>query len=261
MNVVLGKDGIWIENASDSTAGDAITSTARRAAALASWAREANLKVSHVTWIAEDMAGSVRIVVSYPVERASKNEDTAQILAGCDGYRISGDAYAALGKDRGFKQEAGDAPVLPDDAEVTVIGQATSQGEVLVKTTESHSVLVAQSQAASGSGSSSSAQADASITVSVTVDGSAVGAGSSSASVSIPAGATVYDALCATGVSINASNTQFGLYVSSIGGLAEKHDGKSGWTYYVNGVMPMTSCANYKLAGGEKIVWRYVTGE
>lgn len=261
VNVVLGKDGIWIENASDSTAGDAITSTARRAAALASWAREANLKVSHVTWIAEDMAGSVRIVVSYPVERASKNEDTAQILAGCDGYRISGDAYAALGKDRGFKQEAGDAPVLPDDAEVTVIGQATSQGEVLVKTTESHSVLVAQSQAASGSGSSSSAQADASITVSVTVDGSAVGAGSSSASVSIPAGATVYDALCATGVSINASNTQFGLYVSSIGGLAEKHDGKSGWTYYVNGVMPMTSCANYKLAGGEKIVWRYVTGE
>lgn len=260
VNVVLGKDGIWIENASDSTADDAITSTARRAAALASWAREANVKVSHVTWIAEDMAGSVRIVVSYPVERASENEDTAQILAGCDGYRISGDAYAALGKDHGFKQEAGDAPVLPDDAEVTVIEQATSQGEVLVKTTESHSVLVAQSQAGSGSGSS--AQADASITVSVTVDGSAVGAGSSSASVSIPAGATVYDALCATGVSINASNTQFGLYVSSIGGLAEKeHGGTSGWTYYVDGVMPMTSCANYKLAGGEKIVWRYVTGE
>ena len=262
VNVVLGKDGIWIENASDSTAEDAITTTARRAAALAAWAREANVKVSHVTWIAEDMAGSVRIVVSYPVERASKNEDTAQILAGCDGYRISGDAYAALGKDRGFKQEAGDAPVLPDDAEVTVIEQATSQGEVLVKTTESHSVLVAQSQAGSGSGSSSSAQADASITVSVTVDDSAVGAGSSSASVSIPAGATVYDALCATGVSINAGNTQFGLYVSSIGGLAEKeYGGKSGWTYYVNGVMPMTSCANYKLAGDEKIVWRYVTGE
>ena len=262
VNVVLGKDGIWIENASDSTAEDAITSTARRAAALASWAREANVKVSHVTWIAEDMAGSVRIVVSYPVGRVSKNENTAQILAGCDGYRISGDAYAALGKGLSFKQEAGDAPVLPDDAKVTVIEQATSQGEVLVKTTESHSVLAAQSQAGSGSGSSSPAQADASITVSVTVDGSAVGAGSSSASVSIPAGATVYDALCATGVSINAGNTQFGLYVSSIGGLAEKeHGGKSGWTYYVNGVMPMTSCANYKLEGGEKIVWRYVTGE
>ena len=262
VNVVLGKDGIWIENASDFTADDAITSTARRAAALASWAHEANVKVSHVTWIAEDMAGSVRIVVSYPVGRASKNEDTAQILAGCDGYRISGDAYAALGKDHGFKQEAGDVPVLPDNAELTVIEQATSQGEVLVKTTESHSVLVAQSQAASGSGSSSSAQSDANITVSVTVDGSAVGAGSSSASVSIPAGATVYDALRATGVSINAGNTQFGLYVSSIGGLAEKeHGGKSGWTYYVDGVMPMTSCANYKLAGGESIVWRYVTGE
>ena len=149
---------------------------------------------------------------------------------------------------------------MPDGAEVTVIAQATSQGEVLVETTTAHSVLVAQSQTRSGS--SSSAQSDANITVSVTVDGSAVGAGSSSASVSIPAGATVYDALRATGVSINAGNTQFGLYVSSIGGLAEKeHGGTSGWTYYVDGVMPMTSCANYKLAGGESIVWRYVTGE
>ena len=249
VNVVLGEDGIWVENASDSTAENAIADTARRAAALASWAREANVKVSHVTWIAEDMAGSVRIAVSYPVERASDNEEPAQILAACDGYRISGDAYAALGKDPGFEQDAGDAPVLPDSAEVTVIAQATSQ-----------SVLAAQSQA--GSGSSSSAQSDANITVSVTVDGSAVGAGSSSASVSIPAGATVYDALRATGVSINAGNTQFGLYVSSIGGLAEKeHGGKSGWTYYVDGVMPMTSCANYKLAGGENIVWRYVTGK
>ena len=260
VNVVLGEDGIWVENASDSTAENAIADTARRAAALASWAREANVKVSHVTWIAEDMAGSVRIAVSYPVERASDNEEPAQILAACDGYRISGDAYAALGKDPGFEQDAGDAPVLPDSAEVTVIAQATSQGEVLVETTTAHSVLVAQSQTRSGS--SSSAQSDANITVSVTVDGSAVGAGSSSASVSIPVGATVYDALRATGVSINASNTQFGLYVSSIGGLAEKeHGGKSGWTYYVDGVMPMTSCANYKLAGGESIVWRYVTGE
>ncbi len=260
VNVVLGKDGIWIENASDCTAGDAVVDTARRAASLASWARESNVKVSHVTWIAEDMAGSVRIVVSYPVERASDNEDAAQILAACDGYRISGDAYAALGKDPGFEQEAGDAPVLPDSAEVTVIARVTSQGEVLVKTTTTHSVLAAQSQARSGS--SSSAQSDANITVSVTVDGSAVGAGSSSASVSIPVGATVYDALRATGVSINAGNTQYGLYVSSIGGLAEKeHGGMSGWTYYVDGVMPMTSCANYKLTGGEKIVWRYVTGE
>lgn len=260
VNVVLGKDAIWIENASDSAAGDAVADTARRAASLASWARESNVKVSHVTWIAEDMAGSVRIVVSYPVERSSDNEDAAQILAACDGYRISGDAYAALGKDPGFEQKAGDAPILPDGAEVTVIAQATSQGEVLVETTTAHSVLVAQSQTRSGS--SSSAQSDANITVSVTVDGSAVGAGSSSASVSIPAGATVYDALRATGVSINAGNTQFGLYVSSIGGLAEKeHGGTSGWTYYVDGVMPMTSCANYKLAGGESIVWRYVTGE
>ena len=223
-NVVLGKDGIWVENASDSDAENAVEDTAYRAAALAAWAREEKLEVSHVTWITEDMAGAVRIAVSYPVDRAINGEDAPQILAACMGYQISGDAYAALGENR---------------------------------------VLSAQAKTRSGSSTSaSSSQEGEGITVSVTVDGSAVGAGSSSASVTIPAGATVYDALRAAGVSINAGNTQYGLYVSSIGGLAEKeHGGTSGWTYYVDGVMPMTSCANYKLAGGESIVWRYVTGE
>lgn len=262
-NVVLSKDGIWVENASDSDAENAVEDTAYRAAALAAWVREEKLEVSHVTWIAEDMAGAVRIAVSYPVGRASNGEDAPQILAACMGYQISGDAYAALGENPGFKQQGGDAPTLPDASAITVLADTTSEGEILVETKVEHSVLSAQAKTKSGSSASaSSSQEGEGITVSVTVDGSAVGAGSSSASVTIPAGATVYDALRATGVSINAGNTQYGLYVSSIGGLAEKeHGGTSGWTYYVDGVMPMTSCANYKLAGGESIVWRYVTGE
>lgn len=96
----------------------------------------------------------------------------------------------------------------------------------------------------------------------MTVDGSAAGAGSSSAAVALEQGATVYDALKATGVSINATDTQYGIYVSSIGGLAEKeHGSSSGWMYSVNGVTPMTSCGNYTLKNGDSVVWYYVTGD
>ena len=100
------------------------------------------------------------------------------------------------------------------------------------------------------------------ITVSISVDASIVGAGSSSATVSLKRGASVYDALRATGVSMNAYNTQYGIYVASIGGLAEKeHGSTSGWMYSVNGTVPMTSCANYRLSDGDVIRWYYVTSD
>lgn len=74
-------------------------------------------------------------------------------------------------------------------------------------------------------------------------------------------GATVYDALCACGLSMNASNTGYGIYVSAIGGLAEKeHGGHSGWMYSVNGTVPMTACSNYVLSNGDSVSWYYVTG-
>ena len=74
-------------------------------------------------------------------------------------------------------------------------------------------------------------------------------------------GATVYDALCACGLSMNASNTGYGIYVRAIGGLAEKeHGGNSGWMYSVNGAVPMTACSNYVLSSGDSVSWYYVTG-
>lgn len=74
-------------------------------------------------------------------------------------------------------------------------------------------------------------------------------------------GATVYDALCACSLSMNASNTGYGIYVSAIGGLAEKeHGGHSGWMYSVNGAVPMTACSNYVLSNGDSVSWYYVTG-
>ena len=100
------------------------------------------------------------------------------------------------------------------------------------------------------------------VTVSVSVTSSAVGNPvSSGGSFTFNEGATVYDALCALGLSVNAHGSSYGTYVSAIGGLAEKqYGGTSGWMYSVNGATPMTACSNYVLSNGDNVVWYYVTG-
>lgn len=120
---------------------------------------------------------------------------------------------------------------------------------------------------ASNSGSASagnqggSQQPDyATVTVSVT-SSAVVNPVSSSGTFTFNKGATVYDALCALGLSVNARGTSYGTYVAAIGGLAEmEHGDKSGWMYSVNGTTPMTACSNYVLSNGDNVVWYYVTG-
>ena len=98
-------------------------------------------------------------------------------------------------------------------------------------------------------------------TVTVSVTSSAVGNPvSSGGTFTFNEGATVYDALCALGLSVNAHGSSYGTYVSAIGGLAEKqYGGTSGWMYSVNGTTPMTACSNYVLSNGDNVVWYYVT--
>ena len=128
------------------------------------------------------------------------------------------------------------------------------------------------SSSSSGSSSSSSSAGGSSqpgasvpagtVTVYVSVSSSAVGNPvSGGGTFTFNQGATVYDALCACGLSMNASNTGYGVYVRAIGGLAEKeHGGNSGWMYSVNGAVPMTACSNYVLSNGDSVSWYYVTG-
>lgn len=120
---------------------------------------------------------------------------------------------------------------------------------------------------ASNSGSASAGNQGGSqqpgyVTVTVSVTSSAVGNPvSSSGTFTFNEGATVYDALCALGLSVNAHGSSYGTYVAAIGGLAEKeHGGTSGWMYSVNGSTPMTACSNYVLSNGDNVVWYYVTG-
>lgn len=100
------------------------------------------------------------------------------------------------------------------------------------------------------------------VTVSISVDSSAVGGPvSDSGTFTFEEGATVYDALCALGLSIGSQDSIHGVYVSSINGLAEKeHGASSGWMYAVNGKLPNMACSAYKLVDGDFIQWRYVTG-
>lgn len=123
------------------------------------------------------------------------------------------------------------------------------------------------SSAASDNDNASAGDQDASqepsyVTVTVSVSSSAVGNPvSSGGTFTFNEGATVYDALCALGLSVNAHGSSYGTYVAAIGGLAEKqYGGTSGWMYSVNGVTPMTACSNYVLSNGDNVVWYYVTG-
>lgn len=85
------------------------------------------------------------------------------------------------------------------------------------------------------------------------------------AGVSVSNGANVYEALVkcceVNGVAVVASNTMYGMYVSSIGGLAEFEAGKmSGWTYTVNGNYPPKACDKYVLSDGDRVEFIYKAG-
>lgn len=112
------------------------------------------------------------------------------------------------------------------------------------------------------SGGQSGSQESNYVTVTISVTSSAVGNPvSSGGTFTFNKGATVYDALCALGLSVDARGTSYGTYVAAIGGLAEKeHGGASGWMYSVNGATPNTACSNYVLSNGDNVVWYYVTG-
>ena len=118
------------------------------------------------------------------------------------------------------------------------------------------------SSSSNGNSQSTTASSTASstVTVSVSVSSSAAdGRVSGSAHPTFKRGATAYDALWDTGLSVSTKSSQYGLYVSAIGGLAEfEYGGKSGWMYSVNGSAPNVSCGKYVLKDGDTVSWYYV---
>lgn len=141
-------------------------------------------------------------------------------------------------------------------------GSSAASGSASGASGSSGSGVASSGSTDSNSGSGSSQVPSNLITVHVSVSSSSVGNPvSGGGSFSFKKGATVYDALCACGLSISASNTGYGVYVAAIGGLAEKeHGAGSGWMYSVNGTTPMTSCSSYRLSDGDSVSWFYSVG-
>lgn len=224
-------------------------------------------------------AESVGIVRSVDVETSSAN---AADDAKADKDDASHKADKTDGKSEDKKDASSDAPGS-DESKSKGDGSSSDNSDSSGSSdsgSSSSSGGSSSSNAGSGSSSSSSGASSSSsssaggssqpgtsapagtVTVYVSVSSSAVGNPvSGGGTFTFNQGATVYDALCACGLSMNASNTGYGIYVSAIGGLAEKeHGGHSGWMYSVNGAVPMTACSNYVLLNGDSVSWYYVTG-
>lgn len=230
-------------------------------------------------------AESVGIVRSADVEAASadgadeakagKGEDSNEADAANKESEDKKDASSdASGSDESKSKGDGSSSDNSDSSGSSDSGSSSSSGGNSSSNAGSGSSSSSSGASSSSSGSSSSSssaggssQPGASapagtVTVYVSVSSSAVGNPvSGGGTFTFNQGATVYDALCACGLSMNASNTGYGIYVRAIGGLAEKeHGGNSGWMYSVNGAVPMTACSNYVLSNGDSVSWYYVTG-
>ena len=226
-------------------------------------------------------AESVGIVRSADVEAASaegsdqakagKGEDSNEADAADKESEDKKDASSdASGSDESKSKGDGSSSDNSDSSGSSDSGSSSSSSGA--SSSPSGSSSSGASSSSSGSSSSSSSAGGSSqpgtsapagtVTVYVSVSSSAVGNPvSGGGTFTFNQGATVYDALCACGLSMNASNTGYGIYVSAIGGLAEKeHGGHSGWMYSVNGAVPMTACSNYVLSNGDSVSWYYVTG-
>lgn len=225
-------------------------------------------------------AESVGIVRSVDVEassadgadeaKAGKGEDSNEADAANKESEDKKDASSdTSGSDESESKGDGSSSDNSDSSGSSDSGSSSSSGGSSSSNADSGS---SSSSSSSGSSSSSSSAGGSSqpgtsapagtVTVYVSVSSSAVGNPvSGGGTFTFNQGATVYDALCACGLSMNASNTGYGIYVSAIGGLAEKeHGGHSGWMYSVNGAVPMTACSNYVLLNGDSVSWYYVTG-
>lgn len=230
-------------------------------------------------------AESVGIVRSADVEAASANaadeakadkgEDSNETNAADKESEDKKDASSdASGSDESKSKGDGSSSDNSDSSGSSDLGSSSSSGGSSSSSAGSGSGSSSSGVSSSSSGSSSSSSSASGssqpgtsapagmVTVYVSVSSSAVGNPvSGGGTFTFNQGATVYDALCACDLSMNASNTGYGIYVSAIGGLAEKeHGGHSGWMYSVNGAVPMTACSNYVLSNGDSVSWYYVTG-
>lgn len=191
-------------------------------------------------------------------KESEDKKDASSDASGSDESKSKGDGSSSDNSDSSGSSDSGSSSSGGSSSSNAGSGSSSSSSGASSSSSGSSS-----SNSSAGGSSQPSASAPAgTVTVYVSVSSSTVGNPvSGGGTFTFNQGATVYDALCACGLSMNASNTGYGIYVSAIGGLAEKeHGGHSGWMYSVNGAVPMTACSNYVLSNGDSVSWYYVTG-
>ena len=188
-------------------------------------------------------------------KESEDKKDASSDASGSDESKSKGDGSSSDNSDSSGSSDSGSGSSSSSSAGS---GSSSSSSGASSSSPGSSS----SSSSAGGSSQPGTSAPAGTVTVYVSVSSSAVGNPvSGGGTFTFNQGATVYDALCACGLSMNASNTGYGIYVSAIGGLAEKeHGGHSGWMYSVNGAVPMTACSNYVLSNGDSVSWYYVTG-
>lgn len=188
-------------------------------------------------------------------KESEDKKDASSDASGSDESKSKGDGSSSDNSDSSGSSDSGSGSSSSSSA-----GSGSSSSSSGASSSSSGSS--SSNSSAGGSSQPSASAPTGTVTVYVSVSSSAVGNPvSGGGTFTFSQGATVYDALCACGLSMNASNTGYGIYVSAIGGLAEKeHGGHSGWMYSVNGAVPMTACSNYVLSNGDSVSWYYVTG-
>lgn len=126
--------------------------------------------------------------------------------------------------------------------------------------TDSGSTAAATAPAGSASTGSAAVSDDQQIAVQVVVDSSAAdGSVSFDGTVELAEGATVLDAIEATGLELDVQDSEYGAFVNAIGGLATGDAGDaSGWGYDLNGEMVMDSADVATVADGDVLTWTYL---
>lgn len=188
-------------------------------------------------------------------KESEDKKDASSDASGSDESKSKGDGSSSDNSDSSGSSDSGSGSSSSS-------GGSSSSNAGSGSSSSSSGASSSSSSSAGGSSQPGTSAPAGTVTVYVSVSSSAVGNPvSGGGTFTFNQGATVYDALCACGLSMNASNTGYGVYVSAIGGLAEKeHGGHSGWMYSVNGAVPMTACSNYVLSNGDSVSWYYVTG-
>ena len=191
--------------------------------------------------------------------KSEDKKDASSDTSGSDESKSKGDGSSSDNSDSSGSSDSGSSSSSGGSSSSSA-GSGLSSSSSGASSSSSGSS--SSSSSAGGSSQPGTSAPAGTVTVYVSVSSSAVGNPvSGGGTFTFNQGATVYDALCACGLSMNASNTGYGIYVSAIGGLAEKeHGGHSGWMYSVNGAVPMTACSNYVLSNGDSVSWYYVTG-